>query len=150
MPYQSLWTTTRRDFRGLAVFLPVILAVLIGFSVTHGLLNKREQTIDEVVAKPPSQAQAIVDGRNLDDDFDTLSLNAAGRAAVVAGEASRFDVGSWNTSLNLYIGSRSTNQASALSQRFCFRHFKKPLKGLSWKVRVYLIDGTVGAECSIR
>jgi hypothetical protein len=150
MPYQSLRTTTRRDFRGLAVFLPVIVAILIGFSVTHGVLNQRKQTADEVVDKTPSQAQAIVDARNLDEEFDALSLNAAGRAAVAAGYASRFNVGNWNTSLNLYIGSRSTNQASALSQRFCFRYFKKTLKGLSWKVRVYLVDGTIGAECSIR
>jgi hypothetical protein len=150
MPYESLWTTTRRHHRGLPVFLPVILAVLIGFSVTHVVFDKREQTIDEVVDKTPSQAQAKADVRKLDETFDALSLTAAGRAAVAAGDASRFDVGNWNTSLNLYIASRSTNQASALSQRFCFRYFKKPLKGLSWKVRVHLVDGTVGAECSIR
>jgi hypothetical protein len=150
MPYESLWTTTRRHRRGLPIFLPVILAILIGFSVTHVVFNKREQRIDEVVDKTPSQAPAKADVRNLDEDFDALSLIAAGRAAVAAGDANRFEVGSWNTSLNLYIGSRSTNQASALSQRFCFRYFKKSLKGLSWKVRVYLIDGRVGAECSIR
>jgi len=150
MPYQSLWTTTRRHYAGISVFLPVILATLIGFSVTHGVLSKRGQAIDEVVDKAPSQAQAKADVRNLDEDFDAASLIAAGNAAVAAGDANRFDVGSSNTSLNLYIGSRSTNQASALSQRYCFRYFKKPLKGLTWKVRVYLIDGTVGAECSIR
>ena len=150
MPYESLWTTTPRDRRGLPVFLPVVLAILIGFSVTYGLLNKREQTTNEVIDKTSSQAQAIAGVRNLDEEFDALSLTAAGRAAVAAGDASRFDVGSWNTSLNLYIASRSTNKASALSQRFCFRYFKKPLKGLSWKVRVHLVDGTVGAECSIR
>ena len=150
MSYQSLRTTTRRHYRGLFVFLPVILAIVIGFSVTHVVLNKRERAIDEIVDKAASHAQARIDVRNLDDDFDALSLTAAGRAAVAAGDINKFDVGSWNTSLNLYIGSRSTNQASALSQRFCLRYFKKPLKGPSWKVRVYLIDGTVGAECSIR
>jgi hypothetical protein len=63
------------------------------------------------------------------------------------------DVSGWHSSLDVKIGSRNTAKADVIADQLCTKVFSGDLQLQlvgKWKVRVYLADDSVGAECVIR
>ncbi|WFU69434.1 hypothetical protein [Bradyrhizobium sp. CB2312] len=95
--------------------------------------------------KARRDAEEALRKANFSADFDTLRL--AGAMAVASGDATKFDISGWNSSLDLYLPNRLDLKAAALANYYCNQNLK--LKSSKWKVRVYLVDGAVGAECRL-
>jgi hypothetical protein len=80
--------------------------------------------------------------------LSTISRSAKQQFGLVSASVS-----GWHSSLDLKIGSRSADKADATAEQFCNQVFvdgyQLQLVG-KWKVRVYLADDSVGAECVIR
>jgi phosphoribosylformylglycinamidine (FGAM) synthase PurS component len=80
---------------------------------------------------------------------DINELDRAGKSAVRLGDAIKSNVSGWNSSLDLTIGTRSADRAEHLADYMCHRFFGNAITQGLWKVRVYLVDGSEGAECTI-
>jgi hypothetical protein len=124
-----------------------LLAVLgLGALALFGASNQTHELTPEEKAK-----QALTEKKEQEDkaafseDYDRLS--GAGRLAVISGDANKYEISGWHSSLDLYISNRLELKAAALADFFC--HQRLNLKRPSWKVRVYMADGSVGAECPL-
>jgi hypothetical protein len=62
----------------------------------------------------------------------------------MSGDANKYEISGWHSSLDLYIPNRLEIKAAALASYFC--HQRLNLKNSHWKVRVYMADGSVGAD----
>jgi len=117
------------------------IIVVLGGLIGIGALTEKELTPQERAEKQRKDAEFSA-------DYDALVK--AGALAVAVGDANKYEISGWNSSLDLYIGTRSELRAASLSGTLCRSFFKQPLKSSNWKIRVYMVDGSVGAECSIR
>lgn len=132
---------------GSGCLVPFFLFV-ITISVIAALFSEQET--------PEERAQKLAQKEKRDAAFsaDLDALRKAGELAIISGDANKFELSGWNSSLDLYIGTRLTLKAASLARFFCHQYFAQlspPLKhAANWKIRVFLVDGSVGAECSIR
>ena len=117
-----------------------LIFIVIAIAAIFDSLNSRKPSPDELGLKQEQDTEFLADFK---------ALNAAGIMAVAAGGANKFEISGWDSSLDLYLGNRSTAQAASLSNHLCNLYFKEPFKSGPWKVRVYLLDNTVAAECNI-
>jgi hypothetical protein len=74
-------------------------------------------------------------------------LLTTGQLAVDRGLALKAAVSGWHSSLDVTIGSRFTEKAEALAYSLCHSGLELTNK---WTARVFLADGSVGAECSVK
>jgi hypothetical protein len=81
---------------------------------------------------------------------DYQELTAAGKLAVIGGDANDFEISGWHTSLDLHLGTLSETKASALANFLCYQTFKTWNSQTPWNVRVFLVDGRLAAQCPIR
>ena len=113
------------------------IILFIALFVSWVTFCQREQT-------PEKAAQE----QGFSADYDVLAN--AGRLAVTSGDAEKYEISGWNGSLDLYIANRLTFKAASLANYFCDGFFTKAFRSATnWRVRVYLADGSVGAECKI-
>ena len=74
---------------------------------------------------------------------------AAGRVAVSNGQVNRDEISAWHHSLDLTMGTLAADRAEQIANRYCFGYFNHGILHMPWTVRVYLVNGTLAAECSI-
>src|SRR5690242_18527172 len=117
-----------------------LFIIVIGASAIIGALTEHKMTPEELAQKQKRDAEFSVDFKE---------LSTAGALAVATGDANRLEISGWNSSLDLYLGPLSAAKAASLSAFLCTNYFKTRLKS-RWKVRVYLVNETVAAECEIR
>jgi hypothetical protein len=115
-----------------------VIAAVIGL----GIFLVPGPTPEEKANKDAEEAQRKA---SFSADYNTLS--SVGAMAVVSGNAAKFEISGWHSSLDLYLPNRLDFKAAALANYFCNQNLK--LKSSDWKVRVYFVDGTVGAECRL-
>jgi hypothetical protein len=126
-----------------------VLLIVVGLGIAVSLLPKPEKTPEEKAKDEATQKAA--DAKQQADkeafDHDYRALVGAGILVVSSGNAEKYEISGWNSSLDLYLRDRSNLKASALSDYLCRQKYS--LMGNNWKVRIYLADGTVGAQCKV-
>jgi len=76
-------------------------------------------------------------------------MNAAGNMIVKLGDANRFEINPWGSSLDIYLSNLSSRNASELADSLCHRYFHNWDSRSQWNVRVLLADEHVAAQCTI-
>ncbi len=130
----------RPEKKGPSVGCLTVILVLVGVIALIAALPKQELTPAQLIEKQKRDAEFSADYN---------SLTQTGTLLVSLGDANKYEMSIWNSSLDLHIGSRSALRAASLSDLMCRRYFKRPFHQ-TWKIRVYFVDGTLGAECEIR
>jgi hypothetical protein len=128
----------------------IVLLVLVGLVMLGAIIlsqQNRELTPEEKAKKEATDKIEQIRKAAFSDDLKLLS--SAGQIAVISGDANKYEISGWNSSLDLYIPNRLEMNAAALANFFC-HHQRLNLKNSYWKVRVYMADNSVGAECPLR
>lgn len=73
---------------------------------------------------------------------EAMALQMIGDAIVAKRAALSAEISGLHQSLDLHIGSVSPEEAEALARYTCDAHMPD-----DWRVRVFLADGKIGAEC---
>jgi hypothetical protein len=129
---------------------PIAAAVLI--IIVLGILAPLIQTRDPTPEEKAQQeaAQKVADQRKKEEEeafnHDWQVLSGTGVLVVSNGAAEKYSISGWNSSLDIYLRDRSDLKATMLSDVLCR---KKYSLRKSWKIRIYLADETVGAQCQI-
>jgi len=122
---------------------PGCLITLVIAAIIGGIIALAPGPTPEEKAKKDAEQKA--QSEMFSADYKALS--AAGVIAIASGNATKYEISGWHTSLDLYLANRLDFKAAALANYFCNQNMK--LKLPNWKVRVYLVDGSVGAECPL-
>jgi len=115
----------------------IALATLVGVAA---LLNNRDHDPEADKPHAPVPNYSALDRETLTD----VGSDVLARGIVV-----KYDVSGWSDSFNLTLGSRDNTSATTLANAICGQSFARPLH-YGWTVRVYLVDGTLAAQCPMR
>jgi hypothetical protein len=129
----------RRQTRRGYIIGGTLISGIIVISIVAKLLGLADE--------PPKSSVQTTKDETVRREID--QLYRAGQTAVSLGDAIKSDVSGWNSSLDLTIGTRSTDRAEHLADFMCHRFFGNGVRPSQWKVRVYLVDGSETAECKI-
>lgn len=118
-----------------------LAVLLIGGIILISMIPATPPTLEEAAKKKQDDAEFSA-------DYD--ALNSAGSVIVMTGDANKFEISGFHTSLDLYLPSLQQSQALSLANFLCYRNFSSWKSRRQWSVRVYLVDGKLAAECPIR